>query len=143
MSPDEQTASMLQVSQLLREPHLRDEYLLVAADLALYAKDRGSPGEIDSFMQLMITAAGQSALRAAFINAKRFLDGYESTSTYLPARLYLSSGVVERAGGLDNVLKTSRGDYFTYLKLVAEVYGVLKLTAEAEVKVSTRPQEQI
>jgi len=143
MLPDEQTASMLQVSLLLRESDLRDEYLLVSADLALYAKDRGSPGEIDSFMQLMIAAAGQSALRAAFINAKRFLDGYESTFCYLPARLYLSSGVLERAGGLDDILKTSREDYFTYLKLVAEVYGVLKLTAEAEVKVSTGPRARI
>jgi hypothetical protein len=88
MTPDEQTASILQVSLLLREPDLRDEYLLVAADLALYAKDRGSPGEIDSFMQLMIAAADQSALRAAFINAKRFLDGYESTSLQLPVDLH-------------------------------------------------------
>jgi DnaJ-domain-containing protein 1 len=80
MTPDEQTASILQVSLLLREPDLREEYLLVAADLALHAKDRGSPGEIDSFMQLMIAAADQSAFRAAFINAKRFLDGYESRS---------------------------------------------------------------
>lgn len=78
MTPDEQTATMLQVSLLLREPDLREEYLLVSADLALYAKDRGSPGEIDSFMQLMIAAADQSAFRAAFISAKRFLDGYES-----------------------------------------------------------------
>ena len=138
MTPDEQTASILQVSLLLREPDLREEYLLVAADLALYAKDRGSPGEIDSFMQLMIAAADQSALRAAFINAKRFLDGYESTLLYVPVRLYSLSGVIERAGGLEAVLKTSRADYFTYLKLVADVYGVLKLTAEAEVKVSTR-----
>lgn len=51
----------------------------------------------------------------------------------------LISGVIERAGGLDTVLKTSRADYFRYLKLVAEVYGVLKLTAEAEVKVSPHP----
>jgi hypothetical protein len=52
--------------------------------------------------------------------------------------LYSSLGVIDRAGGLEAVLKTSRADYFTYLKLVADVYGVLKLTAEAEVKVSTR-----
>jgi len=47
-----------------------------------------------------------------------------------------SPGVIDRAGGLDAVLKTTRADYFTYLKLVAEVYGVLKLTAEAEMRVS-------
>lgn len=79
MTPDEQTATMLQVSLLLREPDLREEYILVSADLALYAKDRGSPGDLDSFMQLMIAAADQSAFRAAFLSAKRFLDGYEST----------------------------------------------------------------
>lgn len=83
MTSGEQTATMLQVSCLLREADLREEYLLVSADLALHAKDRGSPGEVDSFMQLMIAAADQSALRAAFISAKRFLDGYESTSLQL------------------------------------------------------------
>jgi len=143
MSSDEQTGSMLQVSLLLREPDLREEYLLVAADLALHAKDRGSPGEIDSFMRLMIAAADQSALRAAFINAKRFLDGYESKSLYLQVALCSRLGVIERAGGLDAVLITSRADYFTYLKLVSDVYGVLKLTAEAEVKVSTPSWEQV
>ena len=78
MTPDEQTATMLQVSCMLREPDLREEYLMVSADLALYAKDRGSPGEIDDFMRLMIAAADRSALSAAFDAAKRFLDGYES-----------------------------------------------------------------
>jgi hypothetical protein len=71
---------MLHVSCMLREPDLRDEYLMVSADLALYAKDRGSPGDIDDFMRLMIAAADRSALSAAFPAAKRFLDGYESKS---------------------------------------------------------------
>jgi hypothetical protein len=73
---------MLHVSCTLREPDLRDEYLMVAADLALYAKDRGSPGDINDFMRLMIAAADRSALSAAFSSAKRFLDGYECESSY-------------------------------------------------------------
>jgi hypothetical protein len=39
---------------------------------------------------------------------------------------------------LYSILKTSRADYFQYLKLVAEVYGVLKLTEEAELKVRSK-----
>jgi hypothetical protein len=80
MPGDERTATVLHASCMLRRPEFQTEYLLVSADLALYAKDRGSVGSIESFMQLMIAAADRSALSASFESAKRFLDGYESAS---------------------------------------------------------------
>lgn len=49
-----------------------------------------------------------------------------------------SLGVIDNAGGLQEVLKNHRASYFRYLRLVAEVYGVLKLTAESERKVCPR-----
>jgi hypothetical protein len=80
MAPGERAATILQVSNLLRRPDLREQYTLVAGDLALYARELGNPGALDSFMDLMISAAERSALSASFISAKRFLDGYESKS---------------------------------------------------------------
>lgn len=44
-------------------------------------------------------------------------------------------GVITNAGGLQTVLTENRASYFRYLRLVSEVYGVLKLTAESEQKV--------
>lgn len=78
MAPSERISTILQVSHLLRRPDLRDQYTLVAGDLALSANAHGNPGELDSFMDLMIDAAERSALSASFVSAKRFLDGYES-----------------------------------------------------------------
>lgn len=78
ISRDEQAAILLRVSQHLSRPTLRDEYLLVAADLALNAKNRGSVGNVADFMSLMLAAAEKSNMHASFLAAKRFLDGYDS-----------------------------------------------------------------
>ena len=77
---DDQAATLLKVSHHLSKPALRDEYLLVAADLALNAKHRGDPGDQSVFMDLMLAAAEKSTQHASFQAAKRFLDGYDSES---------------------------------------------------------------
>lgn len=77
-SATEQATTILRVADHLRGPNLRDEYLLVAADLALNAKERGHPGSLVAFMELMIAAGERAAQHASFEAAKRFLDGYES-----------------------------------------------------------------
>lgn len=77
----EQAATLIKVSDHLGVPALREQYLLVAADLALNAKDKGCPGSLDHFMGLMLAAAEKSTQHASFPAAKRFLDGYESKST--------------------------------------------------------------
>jgi hypothetical protein len=82
MAPGERAVTILQVSSLLRRHDLREQYTLVAGDLALYAKAHGNPGDLDSFMSLMIDAAERSALSASFVSAKRFLDGYEGELLY-------------------------------------------------------------
>jgi hypothetical protein len=55
--------------------------------------------------------------------------------SYFTDKSILTLDAIEQAGGLQSILKNYRAEYFRYLKLVAEVYGVLKLTAESEQKV--------
>lgn len=74
---EDQAATLLKVSRHLSSPALRDEYLLVAADLALSAKNKGSAGDETDFMNLMLAAAEKSTMHASFQAAKRFLDGYD------------------------------------------------------------------
>lgn len=78
VSPTEQAATILKVANHLSGPSLREEYLLVAADLLLSAKEKGNPGSLDSFMALMLAASERAAQHASFQSAKRFLDGYDS-----------------------------------------------------------------
>lgn len=49
----------------------------------------------------------------------------------------LTLGAIGHAGGLNVILNQNRAGYFRYLRLVAEVYGVLKMTAESERIVSS------
>jgi hypothetical protein len=47
------------------------------------------------------------------------------------------TGLVESSGGIEGILSTDRSGYFRYLQLVSQVYGVLKIATDADVKVSS------
>lgn len=44
--------------------------------------------------------------------------------------------MTESAGGVEQILQRDRAGYFRYLQLLSQVYGVLKIASEADIKVS-------